>query len=116
MIWFGLVLRHINHCCLFNAKFSLYIYIKYTSFGLVGFLAYKTTVGYLMLNPHYTCTLAWFGLGLWHSNHCCLFNAKSSLYIRGAFNKFPDFFVQAFKITVNTRKFAMLLLYILSDD
>ena len=31
MIWFGLVLRHINHCRLFNVKFSLslslYIYI-----------------------------------------------------------------------------------------
>ena len=29
MIWFGLVLGHINHCRLFNAKFSIYIYIKF---------------------------------------------------------------------------------------
>ena len=36
--------------------------------------------------------------------------------IRGAFNKFPDFFVQAFKIGVYSWKFSMLLLYILSDD
>ena len=36
--------------------------------------------------------------------------------IRGAFNKFPDFFVQAFKIVVNTWKFSMLLLYILWDE
>ena len=28
MIWFGLVLWHINHCRLFNAKSYLYIYIK----------------------------------------------------------------------------------------
>ena len=26
MIWFGLVVRHIKHCRLFNAKSSLYIY------------------------------------------------------------------------------------------
>ena len=56
MIWFGWVLWHINHCRLYNAKSSLYIYIKYIWFGLVG----------------------WF---LWHINHCRLFNTKSSLYI-----------------------------------
>ena len=28
MIWFGWVLWHFNHCRLFNAKSSLYIYIK----------------------------------------------------------------------------------------
>ena len=25
--------------------------------------------------------MIWFGLALWHINHCRLFNAKSSLYI-----------------------------------
>ena len=35
---------------------------------------------------------------------------------RDAFNKFPDFFVQAFKIVVDSWKFTMLLLYILWDD
>ena len=35
---------------------------------------------------------------------------------RGAFNKFPDFFIQAFKIVVLSWKFSMLLLYILWDD
>ena len=38
------------------------------------------------------------------------------IYIRGAFNKFRDFFVQAFKIVVDSWKFSMLLLYILWDD
>ena len=38
------------------------------------------------------------------------------IYIRGAFNKFPDFFVQAFKIVVNSWKFSILLLLILWDD
>ena len=33
--------------------------------------------------------------------------------MRGAFNKFPDFFVQAFKIVEKSRKFSMLLQYIL---
>ena len=36
--------------------------------------------------------------------------------VRGAFNKFPDFFGQAFKIVVDSWKFNMLLLYILWDD
>ena len=36
--------------------------------------------------------------------------------MRGAFNKLPDFFVQAFKIVVDSWKFTMLLLYILWDD
>ena len=36
--------------------------------------------------------------------------------IRGAFSRFPDFFVQAFKIVVDSLKFTMLLLYILWDD
>ena len=43
---------HINTCWLFNAKSSLYIYIKYIWFGLVRFL--------------------------WHIKRCWLFNAKSS--------------------------------------
>ena len=36
--------------------------------------------------------------------------------LRVVFNKFPDFFVQAFKIVVESWKFTMLLLYILWDD
>ena len=32
------------------------------------------------------------------------------------FNKFPDFFVEAFKIDIDSWKFSMLLLYILWDD
>ena len=38
------------------------------------------------------------------------------IYIYGAFNKFPYFFVQAFRIAVDSWKFSMLLLYILWDD
>ena len=38
------------------------------------------------------------------------------IYIYGAFNKFPDFFVQAFKIVADSCKFSMLLIYILWDD
>ena len=37
-------------------------------------------------------------------------------HVSGAFNKFPDFFVQAFKVVVDTWKFSMLLLYIVWDD
>ena len=38
------------------------------------------------------------------------------IIICGAFNKFTDFFVQAFKIVVDSWKFSMFLLYILWDD
>ena len=38
------------------------------------------------------------------------------IYICGAFNKFPDFFVQVFRIVVDSWKFSILLLYILWDD
>ena len=52
-IWFGWVLWHINHCRLFNAKSSLYIYIKYIRFGLVRFYGISIIAGYLMPNPLY---------------------------------------------------------------
>ena len=42
-------------------------------------------------------------------------NAHSSV-LRNAFNKVTDFFVLAFKIVVDARKFSMLLLYKLWDD
>ena len=54
MIWFGWLLWHINPWRLFNAKSSLYIYIKYFWFGLVGFYGISTIVGYLMPNSVYT--------------------------------------------------------------
>ena len=38
------------------------------------------------------------------------------MILQGAFNKFPDFFVEALKIVVDSWKFTMLLLYILRDD
>ena len=37
-------------------------------------------------------------------------------HLRGAFNKFPDFFVQAFQIDVYSWKLSMLLLYTLWDE
>ena len=85
LIWFGWVLWHINHYRLFNAKSSLYKYIKYIGFGLVGFYGILTLVGYLMPNPLYTnilniYDLVWLGWVLWHISHRWLFNAKSSLY------------------------------------
>ena len=45
-----------------------------------------------------------------------LLSEYSAYKVCGAFNKFPDFFVQAFKIVVDSWKFSMLLLYILWDD
>ena len=58
LLWLvGWVLGHISHCKLFNAKSSLYIYIKYIWFGLVGFYSISAIVGYLMPNPLYTYIL-----------------------------------------------------------
>ena len=47
----------------------------------------------------------------------CQSNRIKITVIRGIFNKCPDFFfVQAFRIVVDSWKFSMLLLYILWDD
>ena len=52
LVWFG----HINHCRLFNTKFSLYIYIRYI-YDLVWFDGIATIVDYLMPNSLYTYIL-----------------------------------------------------------
>ena len=39
-----------------------------------------------------------------------------SVYIHSAFNKFSDFFVQAFRIVIDSWKLSMLFLYFLCDD
>ena len=52
-----LVLWHINYCRLFNAKSSLYLYMKYIWFCLFGFYDISTIVDYLMPNPLYTYIL-----------------------------------------------------------
>ena len=56
-------------------------------------------------------------INIW--NHLTLLTYVYKSYISnicGAFNKFPDFFVPAFKIVVDSWKFTMLWLYILWDD
>ena len=45
-----------------------------------------------------------------------IFNFYAKVIVRDAFNRFPDFFVQAFKIVVHSWNLCMLLLYILWDD
>ena len=57
MIWFGWVLWHINHCGLFNAKYSLFIYNKYIGFSLAWFYGTLTIEGYLMPNILYSYIL-----------------------------------------------------------
>ena len=51
----------------------------------------------------------------WSSSRMQL-SRESWANLRGEFNKFPDFFVQAFKIVVDSWKFSILFLYILWDD
>ena len=86
IFWFGLAgFYGISTILGYLMPNPLYTYIKYIRFGLVGFYGISTIVGYLMPNPLYTYIYIyiyiWFGLVLWHTNHCRLFNAKSSLYI-----------------------------------
>ena len=57
MALFDWILWHINYSGLFNAKSTLYIYIKYIWFGLVGFYGISSIVGYLMSTPLYTYIL-----------------------------------------------------------
>ena len=57
MIYFDSVLWHINYCRSFNAKSTLYIYIRYMWFTLIRFYGISTTLGYLMPNLLYTYIL-----------------------------------------------------------
>ena len=53
---------------------------------------------------------------IWHKTQTTNKHIYIYIYIRGGFNIFPDFFVQAFKIVVDSWWFVMLLLYILWDN
>ena len=65
LIWFALVLSHINHCRSFNAKSSLYIYIfiyiyiyiEYIRFGLLLVLSHINHCRSFKKNRLYTCIL-----------------------------------------------------------
>ena len=71
-IWFALVLCHINHCMLFNAKsFCTYISNIYDLFWF-GFYGISTIVCFLMPNLFffvqiYQIYMIWFGLVWFHS-------------------------------------------------
>ena len=47
LVWFGLALVHISYCWLFNAKFSLFIFIKIYDLVLL-FYGILTILGYFM--------------------------------------------------------------------
>ena len=66
-IWFGLVGFYGISTIVgyLMPKSSLYIYIRYIWFGLVGFYGISTIVGYLMPNPFYTYTLDIYDLFGW---------------------------------------------------
>ena len=72
---------------------------KMTWLGLVMLFGTSTLVSYLKSNLVYIYIYVYM-----------------CVCIRGAFNKFPDIFVWAYKILAHSWKFSMLLLYILWDD
>ena len=78
----------------------------------------KYTYFYLKTNDY-----RWIETITWNLLNVCKNKiSKKQLYknismnVRGAFNKFPDFFVQAFKIVMDSWKLNILLLYILWND
>ena len=84
LVWFRFVLWNINHCRLFNAESSLYMYIKYIRFGLVLVL-WNIKHSRLFdikssLYIYIKCIRIWFSLVWWDINYYRLFNAKSSPY------------------------------------
>ena len=63
MIWFGWVLWHINHCRLFNAKSSLYIYIEYMICKHVLLIAFLNEPGLIFFDA-----IKWFQVFLSNTN------------------------------------------------
>ena len=61
-VYFGWLLWQINLCRLFNAKSSLFLYIK----SLVWFYGISTIEGYLIANPLYTYILNIYYLVWFH--------------------------------------------------
>ena len=63
LVWFDLVLWHINHCRLFNVNSFLYMHVKYLGFGLVwfGFMAYQP-LQVIQCQKYIGFGLVWFGL------------------------------------------------------
>ena len=66
-IWFGLIGSYgiLIIVGYLMPKSSLYIYIKYIWFGLMGFYGILIIVGYLMPNPLYTYILNIYDLVWW---------------------------------------------------
>ena len=55
-----------------------------------------------------------YGVTIWNKFIIAkLWPVQFFLQLRDAFNRFPDFFVRAFKIVVDSWKFSILLLHIL---
>ena len=67
--YMGWVLWHIKHWRLLNAKSTLYIFLKYITFGLFGFYCISTIVGFLIPNPLYTYILKIYNF-LWFAMNC----------------------------------------------
>ena len=86
--------------------FSIYI-------GLDG-----VVFAYVFICPYFMLPIAPTISGTVIVLNCHSFSVfiSRSFYLRGAFNKFPDFFVQALKIVIDSWKFTMLLLYMSWDD
>ena len=92
-------------------NFHFYIFISLLFHCLRVF---HTSVGWWSLNQVQVTASLLRSLGL--VQYSGRSQQRCNLDVRGEFNKFPDFFVQAFKIVVHSWKFSMLLLYILWDD
>ena len=102
-----------------SIMFWLNTALQYQSNRLSNFLVFHTSSGISSSLAVFLCLICvcttlsspWINFPSLMSSWLLIF----MIGLWGAFNKFPEFFVQAFKIVVDSSKFSILLLYILWD-
>ena len=78
------------------------------------YIAIRGTISFWVIPNRIVWNRTVWSFSCVHQQKCV--HKSYTLYRRGALNRFPDFFVHAFKIVVDSWEFTMLLLYILWDD
>ena len=89
-----------------------FLYLAFDLIGMHSAAAYIWAVTTFSYSLFEVC----LSVALWRTWNLFLTVNVYYLVIRGAYDKFPDFFAWAFKIGLDFWTFSMLLLYILWDD
>ena len=99
-------------CFLIAINYHRTFYLGFYLIGIHSAATSERTVTKFSYLPFGVCLLVVF----WRLQNSFLTFTEYLLLIRGAFNKVPDFFVQAFKIVVDTWKESFLLIFNLKSD